>query len=145
MTTRDECHRVLPDGAMDVLFFGGSSVARVIGPMTRALTVSARGESRVAGIRFRLGAAFEILGITARELRDASVDVGDIWGARGRTLSAQLAEAPDLKAMVGCLASEIEAVATDATLPPDPRVARAVTLLEANGGELRAHDVLRNA
>jgi AraC-like DNA-binding protein len=134
-TRAGEGHRVLPDGAMDVLFGAGDAGARVIGPMTRAIVVEAPRASRAAGVRFRPGAAIELLGVAARELRDGSASAVDVWGAAGRTLDARLAEARDAAGVIAAIEAElVSRVARSRS--PDARVTRAVALLEANGGEL---------
>src|SRR5688572_6926670 len=50
------CHRVLPDGCMDLLFdftTAGSRRSSVIGTMTRPLTVTTTGSVDLLGVRFR--------------------------------------------------------------------------------------------
>ena len=130
-----EAHRVLPDGAMDVLFAVGEARARVIGPMTRAIVTGEGAPSCVVGVRFRPGAGVEVLGLAARELRDESAEVADVWGAEGRSLDARLAEAKSAHDAMVALEAELTARVARARAP-DPRVARAVALLHANGGEL---------
>ena len=50
-------HRVLPDGAMDVVFAASDRGARVIGPMTGAIVTGPGGPAWTVGARFRPGAA----------------------------------------------------------------------------------------
>ena len=144
LDARGEPYRVLPDGAMDILFSRGESSAKVIGPMTKALVVDDAGETVFAGARFRPGAALEMLGVAARELRDESATLDDVWGADGRTLSARLAGALDADEMVRFLRDEL-ALRALRVRAPDPRVARAVALLDANGGELPVPAVAERA
>jgi AraC-like DNA-binding protein len=131
---RNEAHRVVPDGCMDILFRLGDTSARVIGPMRTAAVVEARGVSRTAGVRFRSGAAPGLLGVSAFELRDDAASLGALWGPDGRFVSGRLADTgADLAAVRRVLS---EAVATHArrafsrSLP----VTRAVALIEARGG-----------
>ncbi len=135
VTSNGEAHRVLPDGAMDVLFALGDAGARVIGPMTRAIVTGEGAPGCVVGVRFRPGAAIDLLGVAARELRDETAPVADVWGAEGRTLDARLADARDAFEVRSAIEAAISARVAR-TRAPDPRVAHAVTLLNANGGEL---------
>jgi hypothetical protein len=130
-----EAHRVLPDGAMDVLFTVGEAAARVIGPMTRAIVTGEGALACVVGVRFRPGAAIDVLGVAARELRNESVPVADVWGAEGRSLDARLADARDADEVRSVIEGELT-TRIARTRAPDPRVARAVAILDANGGEL---------
>jgi AraC-like DNA-binding protein len=135
LASQGASHRVLPDGAMDVLFVIGEGAARVVGPMTRAVLVESSGLTSVVGVRFRPGAAIDLLGVTAHELRDVSAPVSDVWGASGRSLDARLADARDASTAIAAIEAELEArVAT--VRPLDRRVARAVATIRAMGGEL---------
>jgi AraC-like DNA-binding protein len=131
---RDEVHRVLPDGCMDILFRVGDAHARVIGPMSTAVLVESRGVSKTAGVRFRSGAAPGLLGLAASELRDGVASLADAWGPEGRRVDQCLADADrDLTTVRRALC---DAVATRVrTAPREPRpVMRAIGVLEAQGG-----------
>jgi len=130
-----EPHRVLPDGAMDVLYAEGAPRARVIGPMTRALMTERGAPGWAVGVRFRPGAAIDMLGVAARELRDDGAAAADVWGGRGRALDARLSDARDPRAAIAAIADELRARLAGARAP-DARVARAVATLRAAGGEL---------
>ena len=126
-------HRVLPDGAMDVVMAGGDA-ARVIGPMTRAI-VAPGSRTWVAGVRFRPGAAVEMLGVAASELRDVAASARDVWGAAGRTLDARVGEASNARHALALLESELLA-RLPRVRPPDPRLAIATDTLRVARGEL---------
>jgi AraC-like DNA-binding protein len=133
-------HRVLPDGAMDVLFARGDDRASVIGPMTRALVTDVLPPGRsaaawIVGVRFRPGAAGAMLGISARELRDDAVDAGLVWGPSGRTLGARLADARDATMARATLEAELVGRVRSASAP-DARVQHVVAMLWAARGEL---------
>jgi AraC-like DNA-binding protein len=130
-----EPHRVLPDGAMDVLFTAGDGAARVIGPMTRAIVTPAGDAAWVAGVRFRPGAAVEMLGVAARELLDDSAGARDVWGAAGRSLDARLAEARGPGAARAAIEAALLERRSRARLP-DARLGRAVATLRVARGEL---------
>jgi AraC-like DNA-binding protein len=135
--------RVLPDGAMDVIFAAGEAAARVIGPMTRARVTPDGGPAWVVGVRFRPGAALEMLGVSARELLDGTAGAALVWGAAGRTLDARLAAATDARAARATLEAELLGRRPHARLP-DPRVARAVAKLRDARGELPLGAVASN-
>jgi AraC-like DNA-binding protein len=128
-------HRVLPDGAMDVLFAAGDGAARVIGPMTRPVVTPPEGPAWIVGVRFRPGAALEMLGVAARELRDDVASARDVWGAAGRTLDARLVNARDAGAARAAIEAELFERRSRARLP-DARLSRAIATLRAARGEL---------
>jgi AraC-like DNA-binding protein len=128
-------HRVLPDGAMDVLFAAGDAAARVIGPMTRAIVTPDDGGPWVVGVRFRPGAALGLVGVAARELLDDAAEARDVWGAEGRSLDARLVDASDSRAARACLSAALLARLPQAGAP-DARLSRAVATLTRAAGEL---------
>lgn len=79
---------VLPDACMDVVVTGEDLV--VSGPATRTTTVPLRPGAVSVGIRFRPGAAPSVIGVSAAELRDRDVAVGDLWGRSGAALADQV-------------------------------------------------------
>ncbi|MEV0129076.1 helix-turn-helix domain-containing protein [Dactylosporangium sp. NPDC050688] len=91
--------RVLPDGCMDVIHYGGRLL--VAGPDTFAqLGVSPVGRTYTA-IRFGPGTAPGVLGVPADELRDQRVPLSALWPqARVRRLTEQLDEADDPAALL---------------------------------------------
>lgn len=83
--------RVIPDGCMDVLWFGDHLL--VAGPDTAA-QASPAVAGPVVGLRFAPGTAPHVLGVPARELRDQRVRLDALWGAgRVRGWEARLARA----------------------------------------------------
>lgn len=128
--------RILPDGAMDIVFDVRTAEATVIGPMTTALVTDASDAGLVVGVRFRPGAARELLGIAAREVRDDAAPLADVWGAEGRAITERLASAGRssrsvLVRLERTLTSRISRIAE-----PEPRLAEAIATLERAGGEL---------
>ena len=86
-------YRVLPDGAVDLIFEPSSGV-RVIGAMTRALVTGATaGSLELLGVRFRPGEAASFLCVSMRELRDAAAPLEDLWGAEARGLGGAMGDA----------------------------------------------------
>ncbi|MFE1883004.1 helix-turn-helix domain-containing protein [Streptomyces diastatochromogenes] len=116
---------VLPDGCMDLLFSEGRLL--VAGPDTRAYVPE--GPPRAwAGIRFFPGTAPALLGVPAHELRDARVELADLWpAARVRRLRDRIEAAPDP-------ATALEDIALDRadhSPPPDPLLRHLVECLDA--------------
>jgi hypothetical protein len=72
-------NRVLPDAAMDVLYAIGSPGAELVGTMTRAIVVGEGEALSLVGVRFRPGAATELTGVSAHELRDDTAATADVW------------------------------------------------------------------
>ena len=70
---------VLPDACIDIVTSGDAVV--VAGPATRTTVVEMAPGSETVGVRFRPGAAPALLGPSARELRDLTVPLADMWDA----------------------------------------------------------------
>jgi AraC-like DNA-binding protein len=91
---------VVPDACADIMWHRESGRLFVAGPDTRAHPFSLSGGS-LAGVRFRPGRAPAGLGVPASAVRDARVDLDDLWPAdRVRRL------ADDLAATTSALAAE---------------------------------------
>ncbi|WP_328601813.1 helix-turn-helix transcriptional regulator [Nocardia terrae] len=106
---------VLPDGSMDLLWMDGR--LSVAGPDTRAYRPPAGFAGRIAGIRFFPGTAPALLGVPAHELRNARVDLADLWSP------AIHRRAEELLARASTPALGLDAIAlwrTTETKPPDP-------------------------
>lgn len=120
--------RVLPDGCADVVWIEGEGIV-VAGPATREVLVDIPAGTAALGVRFGPGAAGAALGVAARDLRDRTVALEDVWGAPATELAERLAGAPP----AGRLALLAAAVARrlDGAQAPDALVARASGLLGA--------------
>ena len=130
-------HRVLPDGCMDLLFDLGAprDQGRVIGTMTHAIVADAPAANGLLGVRFRPGAAMAV-GCLAREVRDGSFGLDDVWGPIAREIEARVAEAESTAEAVRVLERELLARLAKVP-PPDARVAYVVASIEACGGLAR--------
>lgn len=82
-----EAH-VVPDACVDILWNGAELL--VAGPDTRAVMVELTPSTHIHGIRFLPGAAGTLLGVPASAVRDARVELRDLWGERARVLQAAL-------------------------------------------------------
>ena len=135
--TRDgpAADRVLPDGCADIVWTGEQLL--VAGPATRAVVPQVPVDATKLGIRFRTGAAAQALGLPAAELRDESVALEEIWGARGRELSERAADAPSAQDRLRLLSSAVADVPA-----PDPLVRAAVR--ELAGPRARVAELCRS-
>jgi AraC-like DNA-binding protein len=111
--------RVLPDGCVDIVWTGERLF--VAGPATRPVFPDVSSSATKLGLRFRTGAAAQALGLPAVELRDESVGLDEIWGARGRELSERAADAPGARDRLRLLVSAVAGAPS-----PDPLVRAAV-------------------
>jgi AraC-like DNA-binding protein len=68
---------VLPDGCSDLIWEQGTG-AYVAGPDTGPVRAAARPGTVLAGVRFRPGAAGQVLGLPLHELRDLRVPLADL-------------------------------------------------------------------
>jgi AraC-like DNA-binding protein len=75
---------ILPDGCIDVIWAVDSSPF-VAGPMTVPLMSATKAGAELIGVRFRPGIASSMLGVSAQELLNQHVALGDIW-SRNRLL-----------------------------------------------------------
>jgi len=84
--------RVLPDGCMDLLWYGDRLM--VAGPDTAAFLSVAPAGATVAGLRFAPGSAPGVLGLPAHAIRDQRVPLGEVWDpATVRRLEEEVAGA----------------------------------------------------
>lgn len=89
-------HDLIPDGSMD-LVWNEDADPLLCGPDTRAWGFDMAVGTRMAGVRFRPGAAAAVFGVDAVTLVDRRVPLADLLGGRpARELSERLAEADDV-------------------------------------------------
>src|SRR5438552_4502214 len=81
----DGHHLIVPDAVTDLVIRDGEAIAA--GVDTRPSTVPARAGTTIIGIRLRPGAAADVLGVPATELRDLRLPLEDLWGADGRAFA----------------------------------------------------------
>lgn len=115
VTADGEPRRVLPDGCMDLLWFDGQLV--VAGPDTQAFLSSSERGTTIAGVRFAPGTGPGLLGVPAREVRNARVPLAELWSpARARRLADRIGRADDL---AGALETEALLLLEDGRAPAD--------------------------
>jgi AraC-like DNA-binding protein len=84
---------VVPDACVDVLWNGAQLL--VAGPDTRPTLVSLQADTHICGLRFLPGAAGTLLGVPASAIRDARVELSELWGERARVLQGQIERSAD--------------------------------------------------
>jgi AraC-like DNA-binding protein len=85
--------RIVPDGCIDIVWNGRALV--VAGPDTRAWHQPVQAGTHIIGLRFGPGQGGRVLGAPASALRNARVELGDLWGERGRMLADRVADERD--------------------------------------------------
>ena len=101
----------------------------VAGPATREVIVDIPAHAAALGVRFGPGAAGAALGVAARELRDRTVAMQDVWGAPAIELAERLSATPRADRLAVLAAAVARRL--DAARGPDALVARASALLGA--------------
>jgi AraC-like DNA-binding protein len=142
--------RVLPDGCVDLVWFGGAELV-VAGPDTQAVRSQLPAGANIIGARLRPGLALPALGVPANELLDERVMLRDIWGAEARRLVDQLSDAPTLAerftaliaaltarhASAGPVDTDVQALIARIAGQPNHRIAERVSELQLSQRQLR--------
>lgn len=116
---------VLPDAAVELVWSGRGLFVR--GADTRAHAVDAFPERTFVGVRFRPGAAADVLGLHGVELADARVGVSEVWGrAEMERIESRLRECTSPAQAAALLE---DAVAARVRGAPDSAVGAVVTML----------------
>ncbi|MFB4316199.1 helix-turn-helix domain-containing protein [Actinomadura sp. 21ATH] len=122
--------RVVPDGCVDLIWWGRSAEITVAGPDTGPAPARLEPGERLVAVRFRPGAAPPVLGVPADAVRDARPALRELWGDAASRLGEAMAAAADPHALL------VEAVRARSAGPPDPLVPALLAGLEA--GPVRA-------
>jgi AraC-like DNA-binding protein len=135
--------RVIPDGAVHVLFHLASSTgahaAEVAGPSSTAELIAMTGTVEAVGLQLRPGGVAAVLGVPAAELAGRSVDLASLWGPAAATIVERLAGAPrHLRApLLEHILHQRLARAAD----PHRGAALAMRRIATTGGRLRVGDL----
>jgi AraC-like DNA-binding protein len=124
---------VLPDAAVELVWSGRGLFVR--GADTRAHAVDAFPERTFLGVRFRPGAAADVLGLHGAELADARVGVSELWGR----VEMELIEGRLLESTSVAHAAELleDVVSARVHREPDRAVEAAVAALERGRSPVR--------
>lgn len=110
---------VLPDACLDLMCIDGRLM--VAGPDTGPMPATLPAGTRIAGVRFRPGAAPGLLGVPSDALRDQRVPLDDLWGAEARQLTDAVVPAmavPDVavRVLTSALSSRLSTAGTPDSL-----------------------------
>lgn len=130
---------LLPDGAVELVWSGRGLFVR--GADTRPYPVGRFPDRTFVGLRFRPGAASEVLGLRGAELADARVGVSVLWGrSEMERLEEMLHACGSPRKAAGVLEAAVEARIHEA---PDPAVEKVVAALAARVPEVRVSALAR--
>lgn len=116
---------LLPDAAVELVWSGRGLFIR--GADTHAHAVDAFPERTFVGVRFRPGAAADVLGLHGAELADARVGVSEVWGrAEMERIESRLLDCTSAAQAAALLE---DAVAARVRGTPDSAVDGVVTVL----------------
>src|SRR5213596_1163281 len=100
-------HRVLANGCVELSADLGSGRLTVSGPRQRPWQVSLAPGTTLVGVRFRLGAASALLGVSASELVEENVELADLWGHAAHDLAGKIHTSTAAEEAAGLLANAI--------------------------------------
>jgi AraC-like DNA-binding protein len=124
---------LLPDAAVELVWSGRGLFVR--GADTRPHLVGSFPDRTFVGLRFRPGAAADVLGLRGRELADARVGISELWGrSEMERLESALDAAPSPRATANVLEA---AVASRVRNRPDCAVEAVVHSARNVRGALR--------
>ncbi|MGO4396126.1 helix-turn-helix domain-containing protein [Variovorax sp. M-6] len=125
--------RVLPDGALRLIFEFGAGAVQVAGPNVRPVLLSMRGHVQGLSMTLRPGAALALFGVPGHELTGRIVDWDSLVAARHRGLRVQLQEANCDTRRVEILLSALHAMLRPVDAADLCKVMQAATLLRPAG------------
>jgi AraC-like DNA-binding protein len=125
-------HRVLANGSVELSADLGSGRLTVSGPRQRPRHLSLAPGTTLVGVRFRLGAASELLGVSASELIDEDVELADVWGHAADDLASKIHSSTSAEEAARLLAHAIAVRGSEAA-GVDPLVLESVTRLRPGG------------
>lgn len=150
--------RVLPDGALRLIFDFSAATAQVAGPSTQPVLLSMRGHLQGLSVTLRPGAATALFGLPAHELAERTVDWDTLVAAPQRGLLGRLQDAHGDTERADILLSALGAMRRPDDGAERHKVAHATALLRSSGdarrvaavaaavgvGERRLQQIFRN-
>ena len=121
---RDEMRTYPVEGGPPVLVSG----AAVHGPYSRPVLIDPADQRRVMWVAFRVGGAYPFVRAATADLRDAIVDLADLWGREGVLLRERLLAAPTPAARLDVLEAALVAAARGGLESDEAVVAAAAAL-----------------
>jgi len=128
--------RVLPDGALRVIFDFSSGAARVVGPSTRPVVLSMRGHVSGLSLALQPGASLALFRVPAHELAEQVVDWDALVAGSRRDLHARLQESGRATERARLLCDALQAMTGDVEGEERRKAERAAALLRAGGDAL---------
>ncbi len=125
-------HRALATGCVELSADLGSGRLTVNGPRQRPWQVSLAPGTTLVGVRFRLGAASALLGVSTSELVEENVELADVWGHAAHDLASKIHTATSAEVAARLLGHAI-AVRGSEVAGVDPLVLESVTRLHPGG------------
>lgn len=129
--------RVLPDGALRLIFDFGAGTAQVAGPSTQPVLLSMRGHLQGLSVTLRPGAAPALFGVPAHELAERTIDWDTLVATRHRGLQVHLQEARDDTERADILLSALRAMLRPVDATERSKATRATALLRHAGDARR--------
>lgn len=129
---------VLPDGCVDIVY-SPCTGPQLVGTMSRTRKFGFDpGDLRV-GVRFRPAMAAGFVQAPGSETTDRLLPLSDVWGTRGRQLSARMAETKSAQQAIALLEAEL----VDASQPGI--VQKVSAHIVDHSGQVRVDDLARDA
>jgi len=125
-------HRALANGCVELFADLGSGRLTVSGPRQRPRQVSLAPGTTLVGVRFRLGAASALLGVSASELVEENVELADVWGHAAHDLASKINTSTSAEVAARVLAHAIAVRGREAA-GVDPLVLESVARLRPGG------------
>ncbi len=125
-------HRALANGCVELSADLGSGRLTLTGPRQRPRQVSLAPGTTLVGVRFRLGAASALLGVSTSELVDENVELADVLGHAAHDLASKLHVSTSAEEAASLLAHAIAVRGREAA-GVDPLVLESVTKLRPGG------------
>jgi AraC-like DNA-binding protein len=125
-------HRILPNGCVELSADLRSGRLVASGPRRQPRQALLAPGTTLVGVRFRLGAATAMLGVSASELVDQEVELADLWGHAAHELTSRIDPSTSAEEVARLLVNAVAARGLEAA-DFDPLVLETVTKLRPRG------------
>ena len=130
--------RVVPDGALRLIFDFRFGRAEVVGPSARAIVLSMAGHHSGLSVTLQPGAALALFGIPAHELAGKAVAWDELVAAGHRGLYGRVRESGGDKERARILCAALQGMSGDVGDEERRKATRAAALLRPDGGHARS-------
>ncbi len=118
--------------------------ASIIGPLSCHLLTQVSGLTAFVAVRFRPGGMAPFFGLPSEELTDRSTELDTLWGAFGKQVQQQVADAPTPTSAAAAVQSALRTKRSHAH-QADRHMLRAVDTITASHGLVRIGHLARTA